>query len=69
MAHQQEDPDPEMGVRSILPMVLVALAAFGLIAMLSPRTTDVKASRSVIRETVAPGPVPVTDRRPTNISS
>ena len=51
----------------IVPMVLAALAALGLIATLSPRTGEAMRDHSapIVRENIPPGPIPATERRPT----
>jgi hypothetical protein len=66
MAHHEQEryPEPDTGRTSLLPLVLVAFAGFGLIALLSPAPTAVKQPPPLIRELGAPGPVPVTERRP-----
>jgi hypothetical protein len=46
---------------SVVRLVLAALAALVLIAMLSPRTREVRdESIGVVRESIAPGPIPTT---------
>lgn len=59
-----EYPEPKPDQVSVLPVVVVALAAFGIITMLSIGTEPVRQSPPLIREAGPPGPVPVTDRRP-----
>jgi hypothetical protein len=51
----------------IVPMVIAALAALGLIAMLSPRTeVEIRDHPAPnVRESIPPGPIPATERRPT----
>jgi hypothetical protein len=50
---------------SMLPPVLVAIAAIALITTLSPRSSDVRNEPvSYATQSIAPGPIPVTDRRP-----
>jgi hypothetical protein len=57
--------DSTLQRRSMAPLVLAALAGIALIALLSPHTPEVRDEPiSYVRETVAPGPIPSTERRP-----
>jgi hypothetical protein len=46
------------------PFVLTAVAAIALIAVLSPRFREVHKAPVVYAEAIAPGPIPSTERRP-----
>ena len=58
--HSEADPDR----RSMAPFVLTAVAAIALIAVLSPRFREVHKAPVVYAEAIAPGPIPSTERRP-----
>lgn len=50
---------------SMLPPLLVAIAAIALITTLSPRSSERRNEPvGYATQSVAPGPIPVTDRRP-----
>ena len=54
------------GRSSMMALVLVACCAIALIALLSPRWRDVREEPvGYVGASVAPGPIPSTERRPT----
>ena len=50
--------------RSTVLLVLTAVAAIALIAVLSPRFREVENAPVVYPKSIAPGPIPSTERRP-----
>ena len=56
--------DANSGRGSMAPFVLTVVAAIALIAVLSPRVREVQNAPVVYAEAIAPGPIPSTDRRP-----
>ena len=68
-AHRDQDQSPthsdaDLDRRSMVPFVLTAVAAIALIAVLSPRFREVHNAPVGYAEAVPPGPIPSTERRP-----
>ena len=69
MIYQDQDRSPNRtgnsDRKSMLPPVLVAIAAIALITTLSPRSSDMRNEPGrYATHPIAPGPIPVTERRP-----